>query len=265
MVSKLKAPKDKHLDVLIKCTSNLQSTSLKQQFKDNEDFIIDAGDDFALKIGLNKLYTIKPANMINGVITKDNMNYLYTGKLSKKGQPGRTYYDNWRSIAAFGQCPLCGVRTVSTLDHYLPKSDFPIFSILPINLIPSCKDCNTDKLTTTATTHAEETIHPYFDDIEDDHYLFAHLQETTPVTFSFKVNAPIHWDYDLRKRLKAHFRVFQLNKLYVTLAAQELTNIRFRLKNTFSTSGANGVKSYLWEGYETRMNGNKNSWQTAMY
>ncbi|WP_373959347.1 HNH endonuclease [Vibrio gigantis] len=40
------------------------------------------------------------------------------------------------------ECPFCG-KPVSpgTLDHFIPKSDWPQFSIFQNNLVPQCRDC----------------------------------------------------------------------------------------------------------------------------
>lgn len=43
------------------------------------------------------------------------------------------------------RCPICGIDTVYHLDHYMPKSIFPEFSIHPHNLIPLCAKCNDNK------------------------------------------------------------------------------------------------------------------------
>lgn len=39
-------------------------------------------------------------------------------------------------------CPYCGKPVIpSTIDHFLPKEDWPEFSIYPDNLVPQCIDC----------------------------------------------------------------------------------------------------------------------------
>lgn len=43
------------------------------------------------------------------------------------------------------KCPLCGVRDVTDLDHYAPRSIFPEYSVHPRNLIPTCHECNLEK------------------------------------------------------------------------------------------------------------------------
>lgn len=43
-------------------------------------------------------------------------------------------------------CPYCGKPvTPSTIDHFLPKEDWPEFAIYPDNLVPQCIDCVPNK------------------------------------------------------------------------------------------------------------------------
>lgn len=40
------------------------------------------------------------------------------------------------------ECPYCGNPSIpDTLDHFLPKDDWPEFAIFPSNLVPQCRDC----------------------------------------------------------------------------------------------------------------------------
>lgn len=62
-------------------------------------------------------------------------------------------------------CPMCGSLAVpTTLDHLLPKEDYPTWSIFSKNLIPACS-CNTFRgrvMKGSARSHAR-ILHPYFD------------------------------------------------------------------------------------------------------
>lgn len=84
--------------------------------------------------------------------------------------------------AEFGfKCPYCGIATIGDMwDHYLPQNlkDFPEFSILPDNLIPSCGRCNVLKGTVTREQGQRTFVHFYYDRFNpSDCYL--------EVTFSF--------------------------------------------------------------------------------
>lgn len=43
------------------------------------------------------------------------------------------------------KCPYCMISAHSTFDHYLDKADFPEYSLLSLNLIPACAECNSLK------------------------------------------------------------------------------------------------------------------------
>lgn len=63
-------------------------------------------------------------------------------------------------------CPGCGEDgTPNTLDHYLPKSRYPHFSITPANLFPLCDICQGHKGTETVDAAGDRrALHPYFDE-----------------------------------------------------------------------------------------------------
>lgn len=48
----------------------------------------------------------------------------------KNGSAARKVYDKLRASSK-GICPLCGIHGVDTLDHYLPKARYPLFSVNP--------------------------------------------------------------------------------------------------------------------------------------
>ena len=69
-----------------------------------------------------------------------------------------------RPAVPFKSCPLCGSLGGRSLDHALPRSLFPEFSILRENLVPACTICNTDeKGGTYRGRRPERFIHPYYD------------------------------------------------------------------------------------------------------
>jgi hypothetical protein len=57
-------------------------------------------------------------------------------------------------------CPMCGGTSIATLEHVLPKADYPEFSVLSFNMVPSCDGCQRKRSNKGARY---EFIHPYFD------------------------------------------------------------------------------------------------------
>lgn len=64
------------------------------------------------------------------------------------------------------KCAYCGLSENKYMDHFLPKENFPEFSILSYNLIPSCSYCNEKKSEKFLdSNNNREFFNPYFDDV----------------------------------------------------------------------------------------------------
>lgn len=60
-------------------------------------------------------------------------------------------------------CPMCGSLKTTSLDHLLPKENYPEFTVYSKNLVPAC-DCNTKRGTATKNqVTGARVMHPYFD------------------------------------------------------------------------------------------------------
>jgi hypothetical protein len=163
------------------------------------------------------------------------------------------------------KCPLCTVNTVSTLDHHLPKAEYPILSVTPTNLIPACRDCQCAKMEGYPTTVTEQTLHPYYDNIEGATWLTAIVNQGTPASFTFGVTPPATWSATLADRVRHHMNSFNLSRLFAVNAANELTGIRHGLTNLFNSGGMNAVRVHLQFQAQTWRATGLNTWQLAMY
>jgi hypothetical protein len=195
----------------------------------------------------------------------DEMIRLYTDILSRKGSKARHIYDQIRSAPKGDICPLCGQRLVSTLDHYLEKARFPVLAVAPLNLVPSCADCNIVRAQQKAKCPSDQTLHPYFDNVDDQVWLVASVCELEPVAVKFVVIKPDSWDEMKFQRIRSHFRVFALGTLYSTHAAAEMAGIRYALESVFHRGGPEGLQSHLAEQALSRSQTHRNSWQGALY
>jgi len=65
------------------------------------------------------------------------------------------------------KCSYCGIlrHSLADLDHFMPRSKYPEFSILSWNLIYVCKECNQDykKSSFLTTDGTRKFLHPYYD------------------------------------------------------------------------------------------------------
>jgi hypothetical protein len=135
-----------------------------------------------------------------------------------------------KKLPANDICPMCGQRTVGTLDHYLAQSLHPALVVTPANLLPSCGDCNKAKLDAQPRAVIEQTLHPYFDDADDGVWLYANVEEGTPTALLFYPDPPTVWPETKQARVRLHFRTFGLGALYASHSAVELNNIRYGLQ-----------------------------------
>lgn len=171
-------------------------------------------------------------DIVTGNVTKDDFVSLYEDCFVKTGTPGRAIYDALRT-SSNGICPLCGIGGVSTLDHYLPKARYPLYSVFPVNLVPACMDCNKGKGSSVLTSSDEEPLHPYFvaQHFIDEHWIRAEIVESKPLSARFFPEPPVNWDQDSRQRAINHFNDFQLDNKYRTQASLFFTMFTSMVKD----------------------------------
>jgi 5-methylcytosine-specific restriction endonuclease McrA len=247
------------------CISRVRSTELKSRLVAIKQEIIDQSEYFEALAKSKSFYQFARNNIVGGNVTTGEMEKVYKDRMAKKGAPGREIYDEIKSLAPYGKCPLCVHRAVTTLDHYLPKTHYPVLAVTPLNLVPACSDCNKSKLTDYPKTIDEQTLHPYFDDIGGDYWLNAEVQPSKPATVIFNVMTPYNWSETTKNRVNLHFTTLGLASLYSAQAADELLNIRYQLGLIYDAGGAIAVKSELESRATSCRQHNINSWRTATF
>lgn len=213
--------------------------------------------------GIHKsLYTFPIHTHVHGQISKEDMVKLYNQKMVQH-YTGRKIYDKLMALPPLSRCPFCGINEVEGLDHYLPESKFPTFSVLPYNLIAACNKCNKGKLADSATTQNAQTLHPYYDDFTSQQWLFARVVNTSPVSIEFYVNPPSFWPQVDQDRVQFHFNNYNLAGRFSLKAASDLAKLRYKFMQ-YSTSSAD-VSTELEREYYSYHSLHLNSWETAMY
>ncbi|KPM83715.1 HNH endonuclease [Pseudoalteromonas lipolytica] len=262
---KLTRPDDDAVVVFEACIDRIRNADLKRRLQSCSLEIGEASVEFDEKAALAELHTIEAKEIVADVVSVDEMKKVYTGRMAKKLAPGRVYYDKLMSLPEHGRCPLCSQRVVSTLDHHLPKAHYPSLAVSPLNLVPACQDCNKIKSEDIPLNSEQETLHPYYDDVEGFSWVKAKLTESIPVVVEFYVEPPAECDDVLIERLKHHFVTFDLAALYSSHAAEELANIEFIARKIFEDSGSIELKAYLGDMASSRKQVSLNSWQSAFY
>ncbi|MDF1635583.1 hypothetical protein [Mycoplana sp. MJR14] len=200
-----------------------------------------------------------------GAVSSAEMETLYTRHMARGNSRGRHIYDELMMAAVNDMCPFCGHRSVSTLDHTLPKAQHPALAVTPINLVPCCKDCNHGKGTAFSAEAAEQWLNAYYDDISADRWLYAEIVEGAPPVAIFFVHAPDNWDAVTAARVQNQFEKLNLAKLYASQAARQFQNARRALREIHHSAGPEGVREDLNRRYLSFTEVMVNSWEAALY
>lgn len=261
----LEPPTETAADTYRLCVEAVRSSVKRSRLLSIEAAIAAAAQDYIRAAGRSALFRVAESPTIRETVTATELRSLYESHMARKGAAARRIYDRLLSAPKHKKCPLCGQRIVSTLDHYLPVFSHPSLSVLPHNLIPSCKDCNKEKGAALSEDAEHQTIHPYFDDFETERWLYGKILRVAPAAVDFYVSPPVHWSRTKKDRASYHFDLLKLRALYTAHAAEELVNIRHALLRIFERHGDGGVRSHLRTEAESRAVAHVNSWQTATY
>lgn len=205
-------------------------------------------------------------NLKHGYIDKKGTQYLnsvYENKFVKG--IGRQYYNRIMN-GAHGICPFCGTGAAMTLDHYLPKKNYPLLSITPANLVPACRDCNMNKQKYNPSTYSEMILHPYFDEVDIawlDARIIFEIDDSCNVEYGVKPLQGI--STDMGQRIRAHFSVNKLEQIYHPKAITEIMTSRTCHLKVYKSCGISELKNTLYSTYESSAQYDLNSWKTALY
>ena len=246
------------------CISRVRNSDMKRRLISILPDIEAAADDYVDKAENGKLHLIPQMSKI-GAVPCSEMVKTYDGRMVKKGQPGRPIYDQIKLLPENDRCPFCGHRNISTVDHILPKTHYPIFAVTPVNLVGCCADCNKVKLDAIPTDAFNNILHPYFDEVTDKQWLVANVIERAPAALIFYVVEVAEWDDVLNARIAHQFDLLGLADLYSSQGAIEITDIRQNLQRHFHSGGPDAVRLELGYQWESRRANRINSWQTATY
>lgn len=238
---RLKQPTYSYIDVLDLCREGITGNKgLLQKVNNATDDLHDQSQAYEASGTTGELYTIHPLKkaekkrgdsfdpIVVGQLKKSDLIKLYENYLVGKKKPARKVYDALM-LAADEKCPFCGgVGRPRNLDHYLPKAYYPQFSILPVNLVPSCRDCNMDgKGEAFAEEEAEQVIQPYLDDDRffNEQWLFARYlpdDGDEPDVIEYFVSPPVGWEDPDKQRVEKHFNDFDLGLRFSKEAGSRL-------------------------------------------
>lgn len=200
--------------------------------------------------------------VMKGCYTRSDSSYLETQVIEKT-------ITN-QSIQDQNKCPYCRINKPNTIDHYLPKNQYPEYSILPINLIPCCGECNSLKGENWINDGVRIFINFYFDKIPKCKFLKAELtfnilniKDTTNVKFIFDENS-IENEY-IKKILKSHYQKLNLLNIYSQYVNEEISNLYDSINDEDIESADDIYKSVKRELKMLEKNYGLNYWKAVLY
>ncbi|MEZ9337518.1 HNH endonuclease [Vibrio splendidus] len=240
-MKKLSLPNISFNDMLTKCSQGMEQVNVRNNFISLfPTFQAKELQYKTLSMGGN-LYTypkIEPltnTTQVVGHLTKSKLINLYENNLRNKDKPARDYYDTLL-VSSGERCPFCGdIGHTTNLDHFLPKAHFPEFSIMPLNLVPSCRDCNMgEKGQAYATREDNQTIHPYVDRniYYQEQWVFAEYIDEDDGALRYYVRCPQTWSQEDKYRAENHFNSLDLASRYSLEAGKHLSEV-IDQKNAF--------------------------------
>ena len=145
-------------------------------------------------------------NVLQSYIDKYDGKYDFKNLYSKFRTPKGKMKNKWCATKLIENldikvCPYCGQQyfglipdkennnykiSEATLDHFLPKNEYPYLALNIYNLIPVCNTCNS----TYKNQHDEIFLHPFFESLQDN--IIFYLDNNSIPNFLFNRNIDIN-------------------------------------------------------------------------
>ena len=146
------------------------------------------------------------------------------------------------------QCQYCGIGFWDTFDHYVPKTMFPEFSALSINLMPCCYRCNLKKMEALFKNNKRQILNLYYDRLPTEQYLFAKIifMGEVPIA-TYSLVRPDSIVDDFFELISAHYKQLNLLVRYRENSSRALSNTRSLIQEHERKLTRERVAEYLIE------------------
>ncbi|HIF9223000.1 TPA: hypothetical protein ACX6QE_000729 [Photobacterium damselae] len=134
------------------------------------------------------------------------------------------------------ECPFCGNPfSPNTLDHFVPKEEWPEYSIFPNNLVPQCKDCapTKGKKYFCDSSHKSMFIHPIYNDLLSKVKFKIHIEfddENKIPNFSLSITIPEGLPQEDKSKLSSHFKELNIKQRVSTFCFREYISWKTKLE-----------------------------------
>ncbi|MGG2023093.1 hypothetical protein AB1J88_23985 [Pseudomonas sp. S8] len=250
--------------------TNSKKDTVKTQANEKKNTLLSLFDEIRTKykyyednFDKGKLHLINSAGYVD--IKKLSLLDAYTGngkELDKlKSSIKKLQHQDWQNT-----CPYCGILSLSSTDHYLPKEDYSEYAVLAINLVPCCLECNNKKGTYWKANNARTIINFYLDDIPEQEFLTCDLkyEDAIPVA-----RYKLLQDHDISAEsfnlIKCHYDRLNLLERYKDGSNDEITSTLDSILSFSKDDEPSKIKSDLITNYQKRVSRyGVNHWRCAL-
>lgn len=267
MVTKIKTPDISSIEFINKVLESrmVSSNRLRTFYRAIEKDLISSYESYIQEKGnpeiINNL-DFKKYSAVNKVESrKKTMINLY---LTKQDNYITPILNNLRTNHNLLFCPFCGEEVIpSTLDHYLPKEEFPEYSICLANLIPMCtkcqgKDAKGEKVLD--SNNCRIFLNPYYENVDE----FLILNISPPFDKpTFVLNLKYIEDRAYYKILASHVVELNIYERFLNFAkSKHISLLKLAKKNRQSGRNINESIQYCLDAGEVN---SSNVWSAIYY
>lgn len=139
-------------------------------------------------------------------------------------------------------CPNCTINEIHSLDHCVPKGEFPEFSDHPRNLMQCCPVCNSKKSEIWRDDANRTFLNLFIDDIPDVQYLFinSRLVKNIPF-FLFSLSRPQGIEDVMFERIEGHYNSLDLLKRFSETSSYIIDELKFTIKSSSESGCTNDM------------------------
>lgn len=128
-------------------------------------------------------------------------------------------------------CQYCDIDSSDTWDHYIPKSSFPEFAVLGLNLIPSCGTCNNKKNQLWKKRSERVFLNLYTDRLPKMRFLFCRIDMSGGAPSArFSLHSHQQIPPQLFSIIRHHFKQLDLIRRYNRKSSDEIHQTLASLK-----------------------------------
>lgn len=165
-------------------------------------------------------------------------------------------------------CPYCGYGPIEELDHLLQRGQYKLFSIFPLNLVPSCGACNKGKRKKPSADPNEHQVHVYLENLSEYDFLRTEVNvatDTGGLRVRYFVEKSEGMPDDLYSRLVHHLEEFGLQPRYERQVNIFLGGLEFSIISSYEVGGAVALQQFLAGSADAlKKRFGTNDWRTAL-